>query len=223
MVGAAFYDFDGTLIRTNLVHALWYFSRNESGLLQSLKRSAATLASVPLFAATNFYDRQVFNELFFRWYKGEKEDRLRYLSEELFEDILKPSIFEGVTDLIASSRKAGLAQVIVTGAPDFTIRPIAKHLGMDVWVSNRLEFVGGAATGKLVPPIMAAATKATWIRNFCEENAMKLSDCFAYADSISDLPMLSMVGHPTAVNPDFRLKQTARRHDWPVLHLEEAR
>ena len=65
------------------------------------------------------------------------------------------------------------------------------------------------ATGRLLPPVMAAATKASWMRIYAEKENLNLSDCYAYSDSMSDLPMLSVVGHPTAVNPDFRLRGTA--------------
>ena len=76
------------------------------------------------------------------------------------------------------------------------------------------------ATGRVLPPVMASATKAKWIREYAEREGLNLSESYAYSDSISDLPMLSIVGHPVAVNPDFRLKQTARQHDWAVLDLK---
>jgi HAD superfamily phosphoserine phosphatase-like hydrolase len=109
--------------------------------------------------------------------------------------------------------------VLVTGALDLTVIPLARHLGLDYWVTNRLEYVDGKATGRLLPPVMAAATKASWIRVYAEREGLHLSDCYSYSDSMSDLPMLSMVGHPTAVNPDYRLRNTALQHDWPILDL----
>ena len=85
---------------------------------------------------------------------------------------------------------------------------------------DRREFVKGVATGRLLPPVLASATKASWIRTFAEREGLSLSESFAYSDSISDLPMLSIVGHPAAVNPDLRLRQTALHHDWPILNLK---
>jgi HAD superfamily hydrolase (TIGR01490 family) len=113
-----------------------------------------------------------------------------------------------------------LRQVVITGALDFSVELLMNHLGIDDWVANRLEFVNGEATGRVLPPVMASATKAKWIREFAEREGINLSDSYAYSDSISDLPMLSIVGHPAAVNPDFRLKQTALQHDWPILNLK---
>jgi HAD superfamily hydrolase (TIGR01490 family) len=208
MGAAAFYDLDGTLVRTNLVHAFAYNARNQQGLLKSVMRTATTLVSVPFFAAADFYSRKLFNDVFFRRYRGESEDRLRYLSEELFDNVIRPSIYPGAYELIDKSKRLGLP-----------VLPLAKHLGLDDWVTNRLEYVDGKATGRLLPPVMAAATKASWIRVYAEKEGLNLSDCYSYSDSMSDLPMLSVVGHPTAVNPDYRLRNTALQHDWPILDL----
>ena len=216
----AFYDLEGTLVSTNLVHTLAFYARRQQGLLKTVTKSVGTLAKLPLFGATDLYSRNVFNEFFFQSYKGESQDRLRYFSEELFEDVLKPAVFPGTKDLIAQSKKIGQRQIIITGALDFTIDRLMDYLGIDEFMANRLEFVNGYATGRLLPPVMASATKAKWMREYAEREDINLSESYAYSDSISDLPMLSIVGHPVAVNPDFRLKQTARQHDWAVLDLK---
>jgi HAD superfamily hydrolase (TIGR01490 family) len=217
--GAAFYDMDGTIVKTNLVHALLFQARNQQGILKSITRTAKITASIPAFFLIDLYNRSVFQERFFRSYKGESEDRLRFLSEELFDEVLKPSIFPGAIDLIESSRSIGLRQVLVTGALDVTVAPLARYLRIDDWITNRLEFVDGFATGRLLPPVMVNATKASWIRTYAEKEGLSLHDSYCYTDSISDLPMLSVVGHPAAVNPDFRLRSAAIQNNWPVLDL----
>ena len=217
---AAFYDLEGTLVSTNLVHTLGFYARRQAGILPTVKKSVQTLAKLPFFGITDLYSRNVFNEVFFQSYKGESQDRLRFFSEELFEDVLKPAIFPGTAELIAQSKKIGQRQVVITGALDFTIDSLMKYLGIDDYAANRLEFVNGYATGRLLPPVMASATKAKWIREYAEREGINLSESYAYSDSISDLPMLSIVGHPVAINPDFRLKQTALQHDWAILNLK---
>ena len=217
---ASFYDLEGTLVSTNLVHTLGFYAKRQQGLFSTVKKSVSTLAKLPLFGAADLYSRNVFNELFFQSYKGESEDRLRYFSEELFEEVLKPAIFPGTQDLIEASKKLGLKQVVITGALDFTIERLVNYLGIEEYAANRLEFVNGYATGRILPPVMASATKAKWMREYAERENINLSDSFAYSDSISDLPMLSIVGHPVAINPDFRLKQTAIQHDWAILNLK---
>jgi HAD superfamily hydrolase (TIGR01490 family) len=188
--------------------------------MASLKMSAATYLSLPLFAVTDQYSRKVFNDLYFKRYKGQSEDRLRYFAEELFEDVIKPAVFPGTYELIEKSRKLGLRQVVITGALDLSVAALMEHLGITEYVTNRLEFVNGMATGRLLPPVMAAATKASWIRTYTEREGISLSDSYAYTDSMSDLPMLSIVGHPAVINPDMRLRQTALHHDWPILNLK---
>ncbi|HEU4768491.1 MAG TPA: HAD family phosphatase [Pyrinomonadaceae bacterium] len=220
MKAAAFYDLEGTLVSTNLVHTLGFYARNQPDLLRSVKKSAATLLSVPLFAVSDQYSRKVFNDLYFKRYKGQSEDRLRYFAQELFEDVIKPAVFPGTYELIEKSRKLGLRQVVITGALDLSVKPLMEHLGITEYVTNRLEFVNGVATGRLLPPVMAAATKASWIRTYTEREGISLSDSYAYTDSMSDLPMLSIVGHPAVINPDMRLRQTALHHDWPILDLK---
>lgn len=216
---AAFYDLEGTLVSTNLVHTLAFYSSKQQGLWQTAKASVSTLAKLPFFGVTDLYSRNVFNEVFFRSYAGWSHDRLRYFSDELFEDVLKPAIYPGTSELIAQGKKNGQLQIVLTGALDFTVDKLLAHLGIDDYVANRLEFVNGYATGRVLPPVMASATKAKWIREYAEKNNINLTGSFAYSDSISDLPMLSMVGHPVAVAPDFRLKQTALQHDWAIIDL----
>jgi len=217
---AAFYDLEGTLVSTNLVHTLAFYSRRQQGFFNTVKKSVATLAKLPAFGITDLYSRNVFNEYFFRSYEGESEDRLRYFSDELFEEVLKPAIYNGTFELIRTSKKIGQKQVVLTGALDFTVEKLMDYLEIDECAANRLEFVNGYATGRILPPVMASATKAKWMREYAEKNDINLSESYAYSDSISDLPMLSIVGHPVAVNPDFRLKQTAIQHDWAVLDLK---
>jgi HAD superfamily hydrolase (TIGR01490 family) len=220
LAGAAFYDLEGTLVSTNLVHTLSFYARRQQGLVASVKKSATTFLSLPVFAVTDQYSRKVFNDLYFKRYKGQSEDRLRYFAHELFEDVIKPAVFPGTYELIDKSRKLGLRQVVITGALDLSVKPLMEHLGITEYVTNRLEFVNGMATGRLLPPVMAAATKASWIRTYTEREGISLSDSYAYTDSMSDLPMLSIVGHPAVINPDMRLRQTALHHDWPILNLK---
>src|SRR4029077_96632 len=192
------------------------YAKNQPSMVRTLKKSATTLLSIPAFAVTDQYSRQVFNNLFFKSYKGQSEDRMRFFAEELFETVLKPAVFPGAYELIEKARSLGLRQVVVTGALDLSVKPLMDHLGVEDYVANHLEFVNGVATGRLLPPVMAAATKASWIRVFAAREGLRLRDSYAYTDSIGALPMLSIGGHPAAINPDMRLRQTALHHDWPI-------
>src|SRR5437868_11778437 len=118
---AAFYDLEGTLVSTNLVHTLGFYVRRQQGLWQTAKKSFGTLAKLPFFGVTDLYSRNVFNEVFFKSYTGLSHDRLRYCSDELFEEVLKPAIFPDTPELIAAGKKIGQQQVVITGTLDFTI------------------------------------------------------------------------------------------------------
>ena len=217
---AAFYDVDGTLIRINIVHAFAYYAARQPSLLDSARRTIKTAASIPLFWAADKLSRKWFNEIFYRSYEGASEDRLEVLAEDLFEDVIKPNIYPRAPELIAESRRAGVRQVLVSGALDFTMRPLARYLGVDDMIANQLEFVDHFATGKLKKPFVAGATKAEIMRDYARRHGVDLAESWAYSDSFSDYAMLAVVGHPTAVNPDFRLRSMARSYDWPVLDLD---
>jgi len=216
---AAFYDVDGTLIKTNIVHAFAWYAAHQPTLIGSVAKTLLTGLSVPLFLAADKLSRKAFNELFYRYYKGMSEDRLQVLSEELFEDVIKPSIYPRAKDLIEESRRAGCRQVLLSGGIDFTVRPLADYLGVDDYIANKLEFSEGYATGRLQKPFVGGATKADIMRDYAAKHDIDLTRSWAYSDSYSDYPMLAVVGRPTAVNPDFRLRTVARSYDWPVLDL----
>ena len=218
---AAFYDVDGTLIRTNIVHAYAYYAARHPSLRASVVDTVKTAVSLPVFWAADKLSRKWFNEIFYRSYTGAGEDRLTILAEELFEDVIKPNIYPRAIELIRDSQRRGIRQVMISGALDFTMRPLARYLGVDDLIANQLEFVDYYATGKLKKPFVAGATKAEIMRDFAKKHDIDLARSWAYTDSFSDYPMLAVVGHPTACNPDFRLRSLARSYDWPVLDLHE--
>ncbi len=218
---AAFFDVDGTLVRTNIVHAFAYYAMNQGTLFGTAWKTAKTVLSIPMFMVTDRLDRKAFNELFYSYYEGQSEDRLETLAEELFEDVLKPAVYPGSRALVAEARRAGCRIVFVTGALDFTVRRLAEHLGADELIANRMRFVQGKATGRVVPPIIEGAHKALVIRDWCVNHGYALEKSFAYSDSFSDYPMLAVVGHPAAVNPDPRLARVARAYEWPILRTTE--
>ena len=133
--------------------------------------------------------------------------------------VLKPAVYPGALDIIAECRKAGCKIVLCTGAIDITMRPLMDYLGADDLIANSLQFVEGFATGKVIPPIVEGANKANRVREYCARDNLRLDVSHAYSDSLSDYPMLAVVGRPTAVNPDRRLRSHARAYEWPILDL----
>jgi HAD superfamily hydrolase (TIGR01490 family) len=216
---AAFYDMDGTLVSTNLVHSYLFTTSSEPSIARTIVKTADALIKVPAFFAVDQLSRVAFNKMLFAGYKGEYEDRLIELSEEHFDRVLKPNIFPGAYELIATGRKKGLRQVIVSGSLDFMVAPLARHLGIDDLIANRLEFRKGVATGELIRPILAGANKARFLQEYAERHDIDLLQSYGFSDSYSDYPMLAVVGRPAAVNPDWRLRRSAREFNWPILDV----
>ncbi len=219
---AAFFDVDGTLVSTNIVHTFGFYAMNQGSFFGTAWRTAKTALSAPALWLLDKANRKVFNEVFYSFYEGQTEDRLRELAGELFREVLRPAIHKGTAHLLEEARRAGCRIVLVTGALDFTVEELARHLGADDLIANRMHFVDGVATGRVVPPIVEGAHKAVAIRDYCVRQGISLDQSHAYSDSFSDYPMLAVVGHPAAVNPDLRLRNVARAYEWPILETTEA-
>ena len=220
MRAAAFYDVDGTLVDANVIHTYAYYATNHNTLSGKLGRTAKLLASLPLYAVADRLGRKFFNDIFYKNYAGMDEDRLWVLGQEAFEKVIQKRLYREMLDLMKRSRDEGYRQVLITGAIEQMVRPLAEYLDVDAWFANKLEIENHRATGRLCPPVLAGPEKAVFIRRYAEENDLDLNQCRAYADSASDIPMLSTVGRPIAVNPDSNLRATANAHDWPIIRAK---
>jgi HAD superfamily hydrolase (TIGR01490 family) len=216
---ASYFDVDGTLTRTNLFDTMWFYLMNQQNPFRGMSRVAKTVASIPALFAAEQVDRGTFNELLFRGYEGITEDRLLDLSDEVFDSVLRPALYKDAISLVKRAKMAGHRIVLLSGSPDFLLTRLGKMLEADDIIGNRLQIKDGRATGKLMPPIVAGPEKAKIIKDHAKHYGFDLDDCAAYSDSLSDVPMLSVVGRPAAVNPDFRLRAMAKTHRWPVLDL----
>lgn len=220
-MAASYFDVDGTLVSTNVIQPTLFYLANQPTPLATLRRMGRAFMQAPAMALAELRDRRVFNELLYSVYEGISEDRLLLLAEEVFNDVMRPSIFPGARGLVQRSREEGRSVVFVSGALDFIVDHLAKHLGADEVIANRLELKNGVATGKLLKPVVAGPEKARIIRDHARAHGHDLDECFAFSDSYSDVPMLSVVGHPAAVNPDGRLKLLAKAYSWPSFNLKE--
>jgi len=216
----AFYDLDGTLCSGNVVQRYAFYARNHPSKLRAILRYSRLAASVPVFLGLELYSRRIFNEVFYREYRGMKHEWLSGMAEELFERAVRPTIYAGAKALVDADKAQGFRTVLVTGELDFAVGPIARHFGFDKVITNSLLYRHGSATGRVKPPLIAEKEKAAAIRAMCDGSNGDLGCSKAYSDSISDLYMLEAVGRPAAVNPDRRLKRLALRRGWLVLDLK---
>jgi phosphoserine phosphatase len=104
--------------------------------------------------------------------------------------------------------------VFVTGSLDFIVSPLAPLA--DEVVAARLAAEGGAFTGDLERPPLTGEARASWLEGYAIAHGADRAVAYAYADSLSDLPMLGAVGRPVAVNPDVALTRIARARRWPI-------
>jgi HAD superfamily hydrolase (TIGR01490 family) len=219
MARLAFYDLDGTLVSSNVVTQYAYFVRKYPERIEGAWRFAKLLASVPLLIGLDLYSRRLFNEIFYREYKGMRREWLAGCAAGLFDEVIRPAIYPGAGQLVAADRSAGFETVLVTGSLDFCLRPVIRHFGFDHVICNSIEFADGCATGRIAPPLVAEREKVAAIRRVLAGRGADAAECKAYSDSMSDLPMLESVGRPAAVNPGRRLRRIARERGWPILEL----
>jgi HAD superfamily hydrolase (TIGR01490 family) len=217
---ASYFDVDGTLVRTNLIHPTLYYLLNQASPQRTLARLADAALRAPRLILAEMRDRRLFNEELYALYKGTSRDRLHTLADDAYKKVLRPAIYKGARELVQTCRDKGHDVVFVSGALDFLMHRLCDELGATHVIANRLEFLDGVATGRMLPPVVAGPTKALLIRDHARTNGHDLDECFAYSDSYSDVPMLSVVGHPTALNPDRSLDHLARAYQWPVVHLD---
>lgn len=221
--GAAFYDVDGTLMGLNLVHAALFMLANVSEWSGRASGLLSFAARLPLLYMAERRDRYLLNAALFAAFKGLSRDRLEALGEEYCERILIGHLFPQATEMIEANRAIGLEPILVTGSPDFIIAPLAAHLKVATFVTNRLVYSRGRATGRLHEPIMAGDAKAAWCIEYASGKRLDLRTCWGYADSYHDLAFLAAMGHPVAVNPDRKLREIARGRQWPVINFPKAR
>jgi HAD superfamily hydrolase (TIGR01490 family) len=134
---------------------------------------------------------------------------------ETLHEIVDPLVYAEAADLIEEHRAAGREIVIVSSSGAEVVEPIGAMLGADRVVATRMVIADGRYTGE-IDYYAYGENKAAAMRQVAAEGGYELADCYAYSDSVTDLPMLSAVGHPTAVNPDRGLRRAALERGWPV-------
>lgn len=221
-MAASYFDVDGTLVRTSLIQPTLFYLLNQQTPLQTAGRLLRAALKAPQMALAELQDRRLFNEVLYSSYEGMSRDRLILLADECFEKVVKPALFPNARSLVQRCKAEGQDVVIVSGSLVEVMQHLADYLGADAVIANQLEFKRGMATGRLLRPVVAGPEKALLIRKHAREHGHDLDHCFAYSDSYSDVPMLSVVGHPAAVNPDSKLERLANAYGWPVLTLERA-
>ena len=122
--------------------------------------------------------------------------------------------------LLERHRAEGRLTVLASTSPAHLIQPLADRLGFDDVVATRYDVADGRYTGRLDGPFVWGTAKLGAVRQWAVAHGIDLGDCYAYSDSVYDVPLLSAVGHPVATNPDPRLLVVAAARRWPLLWLD---
>jgi len=215
-VEAAFFDLDKTIIArsSTLVMGRTFY---RDGLLSSSMVLKTLYAQVvyQLVGADHGRMEQA-RHAALELTKGWEADRIRHLVRETMEETIAPLAYREALDLIAAHRRAGRDVWIVSSSGEEIVEPFSDYLGVTNVIATRSGIDEDGRYDGTLEFYAYAGAKATAIGQVAEARGYDLSRSFAYSDSITDLPMLAVVGRPTAVNPDKELRAAAEAMDWPV-------
>jgi len=216
----AFFDMDKTLIAENSgsLYMKYRYQRGEIGGLDLLKGLGAYLQyKLGLLDIRNWTKRMMVQ------FRDGSEAQLESDARKWFDEMVAETIYPEAEDLVRRHQAAGHVVAIVSGATKFVVRPLAERLGIEHMLYTRLEVEDGRFTGRVIEPICFEEGKIYWLQHFIDENDIDLARSWFYTDSITDRPLLDIVGHPVAANPDPLLYREAVRRRWPVRFFEPPR
>jgi HAD superfamily hydrolase (TIGR01490 family) len=218
----AVFDVDGTLVQTNVVE-YFFWMRLQDQPLEDWPRFLAEMASkTPRWLSLERRSRADFQRSFYREYDGLDLERMRSLGQEALNTVTLRRMFPQGVRRIRAHKQAGHRVLLLTGALDVVVEPLAELLEVEVDCAHLLVR-DGRLTGDLREPPPAGEARATAVEEYAARHGLQLGESFAYADAISDLPMLERVATAVVVNPDARLSQVAAQRGWRIEHWEMAR
>jgi HAD superfamily hydrolase (TIGR01490 family) len=154
---------------------------------------------------------------------GHTVAELEELGEEIFDEGMAHRIWPGTRALAQLHLDEGKRVWLVTAAPIEIAQIIARRLGLTGAMGTVSEHVDGVYTGRLVGDLLHGPAKAEAIKALAVRESLDLGRCSAYSDSFNDLPMLTLVGDPCAINPDAKLRSYAREHGWRIRDYRTGR
>jgi len=147
---------------------------------------------------------------------GAKQTDLLALNEIVLPELLG-LIRPEARALLEQHHAAGRETWIVSASPIEIVEPLAIALEMTGGIGTRGEVDNGVYTGRLAGPFCYGPGKAEAIAAIAAERNINLADSWSYSDSMSDVPMMEIVGNAVAVNPDAQLSALARSRGWPIV------
>jgi HAD superfamily hydrolase (TIGR01490 family) len=220
MAGAAFFDLDKTLMEGS---SALHFARAayRAGMVsrRQLARDGWANLKFRLNGSTDT-DTDELRQRILDSIAGQRTVDLARMGPDVLAGIL-PLLYREVLDEAYAHQDAGRRAYIVTAASQELAEVLAHVLVLDGGVGMRSEVRDGVYTGKPAGPFTYREGKAEAIRELAEREGIDLAESYAYSDSESDLPMMRVVGHPVAVNPDRALERVAREKGWRIMRFDK--
>lgn len=211
---AAFFDIDHTLIDGDsaMLMARYLVRKGELRWYDLLGPAYYTvlyrLNLLDIDAVFRRYQRRV---------RGRSHEEMQTVSEAWYRECVQPLIFPSMAEKLAEHRERGDVVAFLSSATTYVAEPLARELEVTHLLTNRLLMKEGLLTGEAAQPLCWGPGKTVWARRFAEEHDIDLDRSWFYSDSISDMPVLELVGNPVIVNPDRLLRRQAERRGWPVI------
>jgi HAD superfamily hydrolase (TIGR01490 family) len=213
----AFFDMDKTLIAENSgsLYMRYKYQRGEITGVELMKGLGSYLQyKLGLLDIKNWTKKMMLQ------FRGQKEGDLEKEAREWVQEMVVETIYPEARRLVSHHLERGDVVAVVSGATRFVVRPIARRLGIEHMLYTRLEVEDGKFTGRVIEPICFEEGKIYWLQQFIDEHGIDLAKSYFYTDSVTDLPLLDLVGHPVVTNPDPLLYRTAVKRCWPVRFFE---
>ena len=217
-IPAAFFDIDGTLLSINSA-ALYARHLRRRG--EARRRDVLRTAFYLLQYRLNLLDiERAFAQASTSIAGRLEADTIRSC-EEWYVESVRPHLVPAVCRLVEEHRAAGHLLALLSSSTNYLAEPLGRELGIEHLLVTRLEVVDGRFTGRPVSPVCYGAGKVHWLREFAAVQGVDLAGSYFYTDSITDLPVLEVVGHRRIVRPDRLLRREARRRGWPEVAVSE--
>jgi HAD superfamily hydrolase (TIGR01490 family) len=214
---AAFFDIDNTVVRgASVFHLAMGLAKRRFFSTSDVAGFAWDQVKFRLSGSENAGDMADATEVALSFVAGHEVTEVVQLGREIFDERIVGKVYPQTLALARGHLDAGQRVWLVSAAPVELATIIAKRLGLTGALGTVSETSHGVYTGRLVGRPLHGPAKAEAVRALAEREGLDLARCAAYSDSSNDIPMLSLVGHPVAVNPDKRLRQHARDLGWRI-------
>ena len=137
--------------------------------------------------------------------------------EQFVETVIKPITLPAAQAMVDKHRAAGDILMVITATNRFVTAPIVKLYGIDILLATTPEMQDGQYTGKFIGTPCFQHGKVTLLQEWLGISGETMAGSYFYSDSHNDLPLLKLVDHPVAVDPDDKLRQAAQQAGWPVI------